>query len=125
MMKLEVTDKGRYDFINAVGEVTKQDFLDLYKRRFKARAGSDNVYFLIDIRDHPSVLGRDGFEQILNMAEECDIQHIYMFVISNDPARPVIGSMVEAIATSHVIDIDVTFYMEPKDAQVALDKIIN
>ncbi len=121
---LSSKDCGLYDFILAVGEVESDRFVSLYSDLFFRRSDSEQTVFLINIEDHPSVLGVEGFTHILAAADEYGIGHIEMMIFSTDENRPIIGKMVEELAKSFAVTIRISFYQTLKQAQAAVDAFV-
>ncbi len=119
--KLKVQDKGAYFQVTAEGDVSREHLIAVYYDLFHQHKGADDLYILIDIRKHPSVLGMEDFVIILNDADSCKIKRVHITVVSKDQARPVIGEMLIALSKNFDVEVDIQFFMTMETAQKAVE----
>ncbi|MDV7339280.1 hypothetical protein RYZ26_06725 [Terasakiella sp. A23] len=101
--------KGPFDEVTAKGVLEGDAFIKVYHRLFESRKNSASVFILVNILEFQNQLSVESFAQILHEADESHICHINMVVVTLDPARPLIGEMLEALSTNFIVNIKITF----------------
>lgn len=107
---LDFVAKGGFDEVTAVGLVSQERFVELYKKLFRSRRQEDVVCVLVNILDFQGQLSFENFSRILQHADDHEIGHIDMRVVTQDPGRPLIGEMLEALADGFNVTIKLTFF---------------
>lgn len=113
---LDFVSKGDFDEVTAIGLVGQESFIHLYERLFRSRKGQEVVHILVNILDFQGQLSFDTFTRILQHADDHEIGHIHMTVVTLDPGRPVIGEMLEALADRFQVTVKMTFFQQMPDA---------
>lgn len=108
--RLKTQDRGKYYLVRMGEDADAEDFLRFYHETFLRVKGTRLLEFLIDVTGQVAVMGPDEFRWVLQHADACDIREIHMHVVSDDPARPLIGDMVTAMCEGFKTDIRLFFY---------------
>lgn len=119
--KLETINKGRYYLLRMGDDTQAEDFLRFYSITFMGHKNAPLLEFLIDVTGQPAVMGPDEFRNVLHHADECNIREIHMHIVSDDPARPLIGDMVAAMCEGFVTNIRLFFYPTFEEGQNAVE----
>jgi len=119
--RLKTQDKGKYYLVRMGDDTKADDFLDFYRETFLRVKGTPLVEFLIDVTGQSAVMGPNEFRWVLEHADACDIKEIHMHVVSDDPARPLIGDMVAAMCEGFQTDIRLFFYPTFAEGQNAVE----
>ncbi|WP_028880594.1 hypothetical protein [Terasakiella pusilla] len=106
---VDFVSKGDFDEVTAVGLVAQDSFVSLYERLFHTRRGQEVVRVLVNILDFQGQLSFESFTRILQHADAHEIGYIDMTVITQDPGRPLIGQMLEALADGFNVNVKLTF----------------
>ena len=107
---IQFIDKGGYFFLKTVGEVQGKDFVDMFLHLFAQKENVEQVKILIDLEDHPNVVGLPEFSVILNDADAQKISNLEINIISQDPRRFIVGEMLEAHSESFQVNLTMNFF---------------
>lgn len=106
---LDYVSKGGFDEVTAIGYVEQDSFVQLYEKMFLIRQKQKIVHVLVNILECQAQLSLESFSQILQHADDCEIGFIDMTVITQDPGRPLVGGMLEALADEFKVNVKLTF----------------
>lgn len=108
-MSVDYVQKEQYAEVLAKGSVSGAEFAAMYERLFKDYENSPFLKILVNILDYQNQLSVEDFTEILSHADQHGIQEIDMVVVTLDPARPLIGEMLEALAQNFHVNIQIRF----------------